>query len=79
MPSAYLIWHGVEHGNREDCNIFHEVPEVYLLEEAADARERELQADYQGIPDAFVYRQEVPIGTKLARFSTSPWVPGAYR
>ena len=43
MQKVYLIYHGKENGEREDCSIFYETPEVYLDKKVAEDRLKEIK------------------------------------
>ena len=55
----YLLYFGTETGNREDCSIFYEVPEVWEKKKDAVAREKTLNAANKG-KDEF-YTHLVPV------------------
>jgi hypothetical protein len=57
--TAYLIYHGKESGEREDCSIFYTIPEVWLDKDAADRRYDELEAAVAD--DGYLHRVAVPI------------------
>ena len=39
---AYVLYHGEDNGNHEDCNIFYAEPEVFLDKKKAKKRVKEL-------------------------------------
>ena len=58
----YLLYFGTETGNREDCSIFYEVPEVWEKKKDAVAREKALNAANKG-KDEF-YTHLVPVNVE---------------
>mgnify|MGYP000887062269 FL=1 len=42
MSRVWLIYHGLDHGHREDCSIFYEEPEIFLDESLFESRKQEI-------------------------------------
>tara|TARA_B100001778_G_scaffold330827_1_gene334031 strand:- start:42691 stop:42915 length:225 start_codon:yes stop_codon:yes gene_type:complete len=62
---VWIVYHGSEYGDREDCSIFYTPTEIYDSKSAADQRANELKAlQKQNGGPFYVDIQEIEMGKK---------------
>lgn len=70
MSRVWLIYHGLDHGHREDCNIFYEEPEIFLDESLFESRKQEIlrlqeQAKQKGWHGFYIHTLESMVGVRV--------------